>query len=99
LSLRLTLIQQPCAVFFAHFYISDDSPNPARLLADTRSRGAIENTRHGTLDRSFGEGASRIRKENAPLAIAPIRPVALNRLQAAQQPRESIRRLRKNRMG
>ncbi|MBV8709172.1 MAG: ISAs1 family transposase [Acidobacteriaceae bacterium] len=77
------------------FYLTDDSPDPARILADTRSHWAIENTLHWTLDMSFGEDASRIRKENAPLAIATIRHVALNLLQAAKQPRESIRRLRK----
>ena len=77
------------------FYLTDDSPDPARILADTRSHWVIENTLHWTLDMSFGEDASRIRKENAPLAIATIRHVALNLLQAAKQPRESIRRLRK----
>jgi predicted transposase YbfD/YdcC len=77
------------------FYLTDDSPNPTRILADTRSHWAIENTLHWTLDRSFGEDASRIRKENAPLAIATIRHVALNLLQAAKQSRESIKRLRK----
>jgi predicted transposase YbfD/YdcC len=44
---------------------------------------------------SFGEDASRIRKENAPLAIATIRHVALNLLHCVKQPRESIKRLRK----
>ncbi len=48
---------------------------------------------------SFGEDAARIRKENAPLAIATIRHVALNPLQAAKQPRESIKRLRKKQDG
>ena len=77
------------------FYLTDNRPDPARLLADTRSHWAVENSLHGTLDMSFGEDASRIRKGNAPLALATIRHVALNLLQAAKQPRESIRRLRK----
>jgi len=79
----------------ARYYITDDSPDPARILADTRSHWAIENTLHWTLDMSFGEDACRIRKDNAPLAIATIRHVALNLLQAAKQKRESIKRLRK----
>ncbi len=77
------------------YYISDDTPDPVRMLADTRSHWAIENTLHWTLDMSFGEDACRIRKDNAPLAIAVIRHVALNLLQSAKRPRESIKRLRK----
>ncbi len=77
------------------FYITDDTPDPARILGNTRSHWSIENTLHWTLDMSFGEDASRIRKDNAPLAIATIRHVALNLLQAARQKRQSIKRLRK----
>jgi predicted transposase YbfD/YdcC len=79
----------------ARCYITDDTPDPARILADTRSHWAIQNTLHWTLDMSFGEDACRIRKDNAPLAIATIRHVALNLLQAAKQKRDSIKRLRK----
>jgi predicted transposase YbfD/YdcC len=77
------------------YYLTDRAPEPVSLLADTRSHGAIENTLHWTLDMSFGEDACRLRKENAPLAIATIRHVALNLLLAAKQRRESIKRLRK----
>src|SRR3982751_658092 len=76
-------------------YLADRAPEPMRLLADTRSHWAMENTLHWTLDMSFGEDACRIRKDNAPLAIATIRHVALNLLQAAKQKRDSIKRLRK----
>src|SRR5579862_6831280 len=79
----------------ARHYITDHTPDPVRILADTRSHWAIENTLHWTLDMSFGEDACRIRKDNAPLAMAVIRHVALNLLQTAKQPRESIKRLRK----
>jgi predicted transposase YbfD/YdcC len=77
------------------YYLSDDTAGPAHMLANTRSHWAIENTLHWTLDMSFGDDACRIRKANAPLAIATIRHVALNFLQTARQPRESIKRLRK----
>jgi predicted transposase YbfD/YdcC len=77
------------------YYLSDDTPDPGRILDDTRSHGAIENTLHWTLDMSFGEDACRLRKDNAPLAVATIRHVAFNLLQAARQKRESIKRLRK----
>lgn len=77
------------------FYLSSDAPEPAQILANTRSHWAIENTLHWTLDMSFGDDACRIRKDNAPLAIATIRHVALNLLQTAKHKRESIKRLRK----
>ncbi len=77
------------------YYITDDTPDPVRILTDTRSHWAIENTLHWTLDMSFGEDACRIRKDNAPLAMATIRHVALNLLQTAKQKRESVKRLRK----
>jgi hypothetical protein len=46
---------------------------------------------------SFGEDQSRIRKKNAPQAMAIIRHIALNllHLTKAQMPRQSIKRLRK----
>jgi predicted transposase YbfD/YdcC len=77
------------------YYLSDEPPEPARMLANTRSHWMIENGLHWTLDMSFGEDACRIRKGNAPLAVAIIRHVALNLLQAAKQKRQSIKRLRK----
>jgi predicted transposase YbfD/YdcC len=79
----------------ARCYTTDHTPDPARILADTRRHWAIENTLHWTLEMSFGEDACRIRQDNAPLAIATIRHVALNLLQAAKQKRDSIKRLRK----
>ena len=75
--------------------LTDEAPDPVRILANTRSHWAIENTRHYTLDMSFGDDACRIRTDNAPLAIATIRHVALNLLQAARQKRDSVKRLRK----
>jgi hypothetical protein len=66
-------------------------------LENTRSHLAIENRLHWVLDMSFGEDQSRIRKDNAPLAMAVIRHVALNFLQQAKEKykRMSIKRLRK----
>jgi hypothetical protein len=42
---------------------------------------AIENSLHWVLDMSFGDDQSRIRKENAPQAMAIVRHIALNLLQ------------------
>jgi hypothetical protein len=67
------------------------------MLKKVRSHWAIENNLHWTLDMSFGEDQSRIRKQNAPQIMAIIRHMALNMLQAKKQemPRQSIKRLRK----
>jgi predicted transposase YbfD/YdcC len=79
----------------SRYYISDDTPDPNRILADPGSHWSIENTLPWRLDRSFGEDASRLRTDHAPLALATIRHIALNLLQAAQQKRESLKRWRK----
>jgi len=77
------------------YSLSADTAGPVRMLANTRSHWAIEHTLHWTLDMRCGDDACRIRQDNAPLAIATIRHGALHVLQAAQQNRESIKRLRK----
>src|SRR4051794_41535328 len=61
--------------------------------------GALENTLRGRLDLSFGEDARRLRKDHAPRARATMRQRARNLLPAAQQKRESLKRLRKSRLG
>lgn len=53
-------------------------PSLVRLLANTRRPWAIAHTRHGTLARSCGADAWRMRTEHAPLAVASIRHVALH---------------------
>ena len=79
------------------YYISSLPADAKRILENTRSHWAIENSLHWVLDMSFGEDQSRIRKDNAPLAMAVIRHVALNFLQQAQEKykRMSIKKLRK----
>ena len=94
---RITATRRPGAKTSTatRFSLSSAAPEPAKILAKTRSHWASENTLHSTLDMSFGADASRIRKDNAPLAIAPLRHVALTLLLSAQQKRESMKRLRK----
>jgi predicted transposase YbfD/YdcC len=79
------------------YYISSLPADAKLILENTRSHWAIENRLHWVLDMSFGEDQSRIRKDNAPLAMAVIRHVALNFLQQAKEKykRMSIKRLRK----
>ena len=79
------------------YYISSSTVEAEKMLSHIRSHWAIENNLHWTLDMSFGEDNSRIRKENAPQIMAIIRHIALNLLQTTknQMKRQSIKRLRK----
>ena len=77
------------------FYISSLADTPKQMLKSMRSHWAIENSLHWVLDMSFNEDYSRIRKGNAPYAMAIIRHVALNLLQLAKTEKQSIKRLRK----
>ena len=77
------------------YYVSSLEDTPEKILKSIRSHWAIENSLHWVLDMSFNEDYSRIRKGNAPYAMAIIRHVALNLLQLAKTKRQSIKRLRK----
>lgn len=85
------------------FYISGlDNPSAEQSLNYIRSHWAIENNLHWTLDMSFGDDKSRIRKGNAPQNMLILKKVALNLLEKikARDPRidgvrTSIIRLRK----
>ncbi len=77
------------------YYISSLDDTPEKILKSIRSHWAIENSLHWVLDMSFNEDYSRIRKGNAPYAMAIIRHVAINLLQLAKTKRQSIKRLRK----
>lgn len=79
------------------YYVSSLDEKAQKTLTCIRSHWAIENSLHWVLDMSFGDDQSRIRKHNAPQAMAIIRHMALNLLQGAknQMKRQSIRRLRK----
>ena len=79
----------------ARFYISSREDTPTQILKSIRSHWAIENSLHWVLDMSFNEDYSRIRKGNAPYAMAIIRHVAINLLQLAKTEKQSIKRLRK----
>ena len=79
----------------ARFYISSREDTPKQILKSIRSHWAIENSLHWVLDMSFNEDYSRIRKGNAPYAMAIIRHVAINLLQLAKTEKQSIKKLRK----
>jgi predicted transposase YbfD/YdcC len=61
-------------------YISSLPPDPRLLLDSIRFHWSIENTLHWSLDVTFGEDASRLRKDNAGPNMAVIRKTAFNAL-------------------
>src|SRR3954453_8155859 len=69
------------------FYITSLPPDPVRILHAVRSHWAIENSLHWVLDMTFGDDASRIRKDHAPINLSMIKHAALNLLQQAKQKR------------
>ena len=76
------------------------NPTPQVALRAIRDHWGVENTLHWTLDMSFNEDYSRIRKENAPHVMAMLRHMALNilqqgKLQQKKHKRQSIKGLRK----
>jgi hypothetical protein len=76
------------------FSLTSLPPDPVRILGTVRSHWAMENSLHWVWDRTFGEDASRLRKDHAPLHLSMIKQAALNLLPQAQPKRQSIRRLR-----
>jgi predicted transposase YbfD/YdcC len=76
------------------YYITDLEPKAKNLLLAIRSHWSIENSLHWTLDMTFREDESRIRKKNAPENMAIIRRAVLNLLRLADE-KISIRRRKK----
>jgi predicted transposase YbfD/YdcC len=70
-------------------------PADAKLFAKAvRGHWGVE-AMHWTLDVTFNEDASRIRKDNAPQNFAALRQIALNLVKATKEKRLSIRTKRK----
>jgi predicted transposase YbfD/YdcC len=61
-------------------------------LATVRQHWQIENRLHWSLDVVFGEDAARSRKDHAPANLALIRRIALNAINAIDDPKTSKRR-------
>lgn len=80
---------------FIRYYVSSLNAGAEKMLGYVRSHWSIENNLHWVLDMSFGEDASRIRKENAPMVMGVLRHLVVNMIKSVKGKRESIKGLRK----
>lgn len=76
------------------FYISSLDTQAEHLLSITRQHWAVENSLHWTLDMTFREDESRIRKGQAPENFAIMRHIALNILKRDNSVEASVKRKR-----
>jgi len=80
--------------FDTRFYISSCAPLAAPLLGASRKHWAVENSLHWTLDVTFREDESRIRKDAAPENYAIFRHIALNIIRRNTSIDASVKRKR-----
>ena len=64
----------------SRYYISSLAGQAKTLLAATRRHWSIENSLHWSLDVTFREDHSRVRKDHGPQNLAVLRQIALNLL-------------------
>ena len=72
------------------YYISSLAGDAERLLEAVRGHWGVENSVHWTLDVSFGEDDSRVRKDNGAEMFAALRRMALNILKQENSLRVGI---------
>jgi predicted transposase YbfD/YdcC len=88
-----TAHQQPVTSDY-RFYLSSLRRSAEAFATMLRQHWEIENTLHWSLDVTFNEDRSRIRKEQAPENMAALRRVALNLPRQARSPPLSLRQKR-----
>lgn len=76
------------------FYISSCQPSAKLLLDASRKHWAVENSLHWTLDVTFREDESRIRKDASPENYAIFRHIALNIIRKDTSNDASVKRKR-----
>jgi predicted transposase YbfD/YdcC len=96
---RRTQLKSQCR-FEVRYYISSASLAPSAAADAVRRHWAIENQLHWTLDCTFNEDQSRLRKGHGAVNMAVVRHFAINQLRNAperqRQPGSGLRRPRKN---
>ena len=75
----------------ARFYLSILSSNAKRIAGATRSHWGLENSLHWTLNVTFSEDESRIRKQNYPENFALLRRLAINLLKQEKTSKHSLK--------
>ncbi|MCA8987284.1 MAG: ISAs1 family transposase [Planctomycetaceae bacterium] len=78
------------------YFISSLEPKVRNLAKQIRDHWKIENQLHWTLDVTFAEDTSRIRKQNGPANAAIFRRLALTIVKRADYKRNSMRAKRKH---
>jgi predicted transposase YbfD/YdcC len=76
--------------FDTRYYITSSIRSPAKLSEATRGHWGIENKLHWTLDVTFQEDFSRVRKGHGARNMALVRKFAINKLRAAPQPAKPL---------
>lgn len=79
---------------YRYFISSVDNPEAAKMLSIVRQHWGVENALHWTLDVTFREDESRIRKEAAPENFAIMRHIALNLIKNDTSLTASVKRKR-----
>jgi len=74
------------------YYISSLEPNSKKLAHTIRSHWEIENRLHWCLDVTFGEDASRTRKDHAPENLNIIRKMTMNVLRLSPIKRSIVKK-------
>jgi predicted transposase YbfD/YdcC len=78
-----------------HYYLVSGEPKVKAFAAAVREHWGIENSLHWTLDVTFSEDGSRIRKDAAPETTALLRRWAVSMLQQDTSSKKSLRLRRK----
>jgi predicted transposase YbfD/YdcC len=73
------------------FYLSSLASNAENIAQAIRSHWGIENSLHWTLDVTFSEDKSRIRKDHSPENFALLRRLAVNLLKQEKEFKGSLK--------
>lgn len=79
------------ATWETHFYIRSLEAKVKLFARAVRGHWEVENCLHWSLDVTFAEDASRVRKDNGPLNLGMLRRLALSILQQDTTKKESLR--------